>query len=119
MSAEPGPSSSPLPGAIVVLCAVPSEFDCESLARDLVERSLAACVQVGPGVTSVYRWKGAVEKSSERLLLIKTRRELFSGVEAAIRAGHPYDVPEIIALSVSDGHAPYLAWIAEATVERD
>ena len=115
MTAEPGPSSSALPQAIVVLCAVPPEFDAEGLATDLVERSLAACVQVGPGVTSVYRWKGTVEKSSEMLLLIKTRRELFSGVEAAIRARHPYDVPEIIALSVSDGHAPYLAWIAETT----
>ena len=106
---------SPWPDAIVVLCAVPMEFDAESLARELVERSLAACVQVGPGVTSVYRWKGAVEKSSERLLLIKTRRELFGGVETAIRARHPYEVPEIIALPVSDGHAPYLAWISEAT----
>lgn len=119
MPGEPGPASSSLPQAVVVLCAVPPEFDAESLARDLVERSLAACVQVGLGVTSVYRWKGVVEKSSETLLLIKTRRGLFSGVEAAIRARHPYDVPEIIALSVSDGHAPYLAWLAEATVERD
>ena len=63
MTAEPGPSSSPLPQAVVVLCAVPSEFDAEGLARDLVERSLAACVQVGPLVTSIYRWKGVTERS--------------------------------------------------------
>lgn len=116
MSGSP-PASPVLPpaDAIVVLCAVPAEFDAESLARDLVERSLAACVQVGPGVTSIYRWKGAVEKSSERLLVIKTRRELFGGVETAIRARHPYEVPEIIALPVSEGHAPYLDWISETT----
>ena len=116
MSGSPAPSpASPRPDAIVVLCTVPVEFDVESLATDLVERALAACVQVGPGVTSVYRWKGAMEKSSERLLLIKTRRELFRGVETAIRARHPYELPEIIALPVSDGHAPYLAWISETT----
>ena len=115
MPGEPLPASSSLPQAIVVLCAVPPEFDAESLATDLVERSLAACVQVGPLVTSIYRWKGVTERSSEKVLVIKTRRDLYRRVEAAIRAGHPYDVPEIIALSVSDGHAPYLAWIAETT----
>lgn len=105
------------PDAIVVLCSVPSEFDAELLAAALVERSLAACVQVGQGVTSIYRWKGALERSSEKLVLIKTRRDLFTRVEAAIRAAHPYEVPEIIALAVSDGHAPYLAWIAQSTAD--
>jgi periplasmic divalent cation tolerance protein len=97
------------------MCAVPSEFDAESLAQHLVEESLAACVQVGAGVTSVYRWKGLTEKSPERLLFIKTRRALFTAVEAAIRSRHPYDVPEILALPVVEGHAPYLAWISETT----
>jgi periplasmic divalent cation tolerance protein len=101
--------------AIVVLCAVPSDFDAESLATTLVERSLAACVQIGPRVTSIYRWKGSVDKSEERLLIIKTRRECFEGLESAIRAAHPYEVPEIIALDIAAGHAPYLAWLAEAT----
>jgi periplasmic divalent cation tolerance protein len=101
--------------AIVVLCTVPRDFDEAPLAQDLVMRSLAACVQAGLGVTSVYRWKGSMERSDERLLLIKTRAGRFAEVEAAIRAFHPYDVPEIVALSVSDGHAPYLAWIAENT----
>lgn len=114
-SRVPDASSPQGPNAIVILCAVPSDFDVQRLATDLVERSLAACVQVGASLSSIYRWKGAVEKSSEALLIIKTRRDLFDAVEAAIRAVHPYDVPEIIALPVWGGHRPYLAWIAEAT----
>lgn len=102
-------------GAIVVLCAVPADFDAEGLASELVERSLAACVQIGPGVRSIYRWQGAVEKSEERLLLIKSRRELFASLEAAIKDRHPYEVPEIVALDVSVGHAPYLDWLAAST----
>lgn len=100
---------------IVILCAVPEDFDAEPLAKALLEPSLAACVQIGTGITSMYRWKGAVETSRERLVLIKTRAELFARVEAAIRALHPYETPEIIALNVSDAHAPYLAWLAAET----
>jgi periplasmic divalent cation tolerance protein len=101
--------------AVVVLCTVPLDFDAEGLAGELVERSLAACVQIGPVVNSVYRWRGAEEKSEERLLLIKSRRELFASLEAAIKARHPYEVPEIVALDVSAGHAPYLDWLAAST----
>ncbi len=104
-----------MPDAIVVLCAVPGDFDAEGLAAELVDRSLAACVQIGPGVTSVYRWQGAVERSGERILLIKSRSALFGALETAIKARHPYEVPEIIALKVSDGHAPYLDWLAAST----
>ena len=100
---------------IVILCAVPLDFEAEDLARDLLNASLAACVQVSPSVTSIYRWKGAIEKSEEKLLVIKTRRELFSSVEAVIRSKHPYDVPKIVAWPLSDGHAPYLAWLAGET----
>lgn len=101
--------------ALVVLCTVPRDFDVEALAHELVDRSLAACVQVGPAITSVYRWKGAVEKSDERLVLIKTRSGLFTQLEAAIKVLHPYEVPEIVALEVRASHAPYLDWIIEAT----
>jgi periplasmic divalent cation tolerance protein len=100
---------------IVILCAVPEDFDAEPLAMALLAQSLAACVQVGSPITSIYRWKGAVEKSRERLILIKTRAELFASVEMAIRALHPYEVAEIIALPVSEGHAPYLAWLEAET----
>lgn len=101
--------------SIVILCAVPEDFDTKGLAAVLLGGSLAACVQVTSSVTSLYRWKGAIETSAEKLLLIKTRQELFGKVEAAIRSRHPYDVPEIIALPVSAGHAPYLEWIAAET----
>lgn len=104
-------------GAIVVLCAVPLDFETEALARVLLDASLAACVQVSSSVTSIYRWKGAIEKSEEKLLVIKTRRELFRSVEEAIRAKHPYDVPEIVAWPLCDGHAPYLAWLAAETAD--
>jgi periplasmic divalent cation tolerance protein len=104
-----------MPEAIVVLCTVPLDFDAERLANELVERSLAACVQIGPPVTSVFRWQGAVEKSVERILIIKSRSGLFAALGAAIKARHPYEVPEIIALPVSDGHPPYLDWLAAST----
>ena len=104
-----------MPEAIVVLCTIPEDFDALGLASELVERSLAACVQIGPGVTSVYRWQGALEKSPERILLIKSRSGLFGALQAAIKARHPYEVPEIVALPVSDGHAPYLEWLAAST----
>ena len=102
--------------AIVVLCAAPREFDAEALAMQLVEGRLAACVQIGGPITSVYRWKAGVERSDERLLLIKTRRGLFSQLEAAIKAAHPYEVPEIVALELTMAHAPYLAWLEESVV---
>jgi len=111
MSSEP-------PDAVVVLCTVPEDFDCQPLAHDLLQGSMAACVQLGPVITSMYRWKGALEQSRERLMLIKTRKGRFSQVESAIRALHPYDVPEIVALPVVKGHRPYLAWIAENTNPR-
>ena len=100
--------------AIVVLCAAPRDFDAEGLASRLVRDQLAACVQIGAPVTSVYQWEGTIERSDEQLLWIKTRRHLFSRVESAIKAVHPYEVPEIIALDVLQGHAPYLAWIGES-----
>ena len=101
--------------AIVVLCAVPTDFDAESLASELVEQSIAACVQIGACVTSIYKWQGALEKSQEKLLIIKSRGERFDAIEAAIKARHPYSVPEVIVLPVLAGHAPYLEWLAAAT----
>ena len=81
------------------------------IARHLVDRRVAACVTVIPGVTSVYRWKGAVEQSAEWLLLIKTRRDLMDALRTELRAVHSYEVPELIALPVVDGLPAYLAWV--------
>lgn len=98
---------------VVVLSTVARAEDAERIARALVERGLAACVNVVPGVVSIYRWKGAVEREEERLLLIKTRREAFAALREALVGLHPYEVPEVLALPIEDGHAPYLAWLDE------
>lgn len=91
--------------------------EAERIARRLVENRLAACVNIVPGVTSVYRWEGSIEKGSEWLLLIKTRRELFDRLEAELKTLHSYAVPEIVALTVVEGSAQYLDWIAHETEE--
>ena len=98
---------------IVVLSTVARAEDAERIGRALVARGLAACVNVVPGLVSIYRWKGDVERAEERLLLIKTRRETFSALREALVALHPYEVPEVLALAIEDGHAPYLAWLDE------
>lgn len=112
------PLRAAAPDAIVVLCAVPVDFPCEELAGELVRAALAACVQIGPPITSVYGWKGQVETSAERLLILKTRASRFGALEAAIRARHPYEVPEIVALPLVAAHAPYLAWLEAMTARR-
>ena len=98
-------------GRIVVLSTVGKAEDAERIGRALVERRLAACVNIVPAVTSIYRWKGSVEKEEERLLLIKTRAERFPALREALVALHPYEVPEVLALSIEDGHEPYLEWL--------
>ena len=98
---------------LLVLSTVARAEDGERIARALVERGLAACVNVLPGLVSIYRWKGAVEREEERLLVIKTRRDTFAALRDALVALHPYEVPEVIALPIVDGHAPYLAWLDE------
>ena len=102
--------------ALVALSTVGSADDAQRIARALVERRLAACVNVVPGLTSVYAWKGAVETGQELLLVIKTRRARFEALRAALVELHPYEVPELIALPVEAGHAPYLDWLT-ANVE--
>jgi periplasmic divalent cation tolerance protein len=99
---------------MVVLSSVGTAEDAARIARALVERRLAACVNVLPGVKSWYRWKGTVEEDEERLLVIKTRRDRFEALREALVALHPYELPEAIALPVEAGHAPYLAWLDEA-----
>jgi periplasmic divalent cation tolerance protein len=99
---------------IVVFCTVGQAEEAEALARALVEERLVACVNVGPAVTSIYRWKGQIERDDERLLVMKTRAARFEALRAAIVARHTYDVPEIIAVPLTAGHAPYLAWIDES-----
>lgn len=101
---------------VVVLSTVAREEDAEHLARELVERRLAACVNVVPGVLSFYRWKGELTRDAEWLLVIKTTAARFEALRHALVALHPYEVPEIVELPIERGHAPYLDWIA-ASVE--
>jgi periplasmic divalent cation tolerance protein len=98
-------------GNAVVFCTVGSEAEASRIARSLVERRLAACVNVVAGVNSTYRWQGAVRTDAEWLLVVKTRRDRFDEVRAAIRELHSYEVPEIVMLDIADGDAAYLAWI--------
>jgi periplasmic divalent cation tolerance protein len=99
---------------MVVLSTVSRPEDAEGIARVLVERGLAACVNIIPGVVSFYRWKGAVERDEERLLVIKTRAERFEALRAALVSLHPYEVPEAIGIPVEAGHRPYLDWLDES-----
>jgi periplasmic divalent cation tolerance protein len=96
---------------IVVLSTCASEEEADRIARSLVEARVAACVNIVPGVRSVYRWQGAVESSGEWLLAIKSTRERFEALRVAIEKSHSYEVPEIVALPVVDGAPNYLNWI--------
>lgn len=102
-----------MPEKIVILSTCASEAEAGKLANLLVEARLAACVNVVPQVRSFYRWQGKIESSAEFLLLIKSSRELFEPVRAAIERAHSYEVPEVIALPVVDGAPAYLSWMDE------
>jgi len=97
--------------AIVVVTTVGTEEQAYQIARELVARRQAACVNVMPGVRSVYRWKGKICKDGELLLVIKTLEEEFEGVSATIRELHSYDLPEILSFHVTHGEANFLDWI--------
>lgn len=100
-----------------MLCTCPPEA-ADQLATALVEEQLAACVNVLPGIQSVYRWQGALERSAESLLLAKTTSDRYPALETRLRELHPYDLPEIIALPVERGLPGYLAWVSEHSVTR-
>lgn len=104
---------------IVVLNTCGSEDEAERLARLLIARRLAACVSVVPRLRSFYRWNGAVESSEEWLLLIKSSRPLFEQLRAALEEAHSYEVPEVLALPVVDGSAPYLEWLETSLFAQD
>jgi periplasmic divalent cation tolerance protein len=99
---------------VVALSTVGTAEDAERLARALVEKRLAACVNIIPGLVSIYRWRGAVERAEERLLVIKTRADRLSALREALVSLHPYEVPELLTLPVEDGHPPYLSWLDES-----
>ena len=102
--------------ALIVLTTAPDRAVAQKIAHALVERKLAACVNILAECTSIYRWQDKIETAIEVPLLIKTRSEIYAEVEAVIKSLHPYELPEIIAVSVERGSHEYLEWLNAATV---
>jgi periplasmic divalent cation tolerance protein len=100
---------------ILVLTNVPDTDVARTIGRELVESRLAACVNYLPQVTSIYRWQNAIEEATEITLLVKTVQERYAEVQAMITRLHPYDLPEIIALTIEHGSPAYLKWIEQET----
>ena len=98
----------------LILCTCPDSEIAEQLANVLVDQHLAACINIVPGLTSVYRWQGKVEKDKEVLLLIKTSRDRYAALESAIQQHHPYELPEVLAVTVDDGSPDYLRWLTSS-----
>ncbi|MEO5343415.1 MAG: divalent-cation tolerance protein CutA [Gammaproteobacteria bacterium SHHR-1] len=104
-----------MPTITLNLCTCP-DLDCaERLAKALVQQRLAACVNILPGISSVYAWQGQIEQETEVLLLIKTASEQVQAMTQALAELHPYEVPEIISLPVGTGHLPYIEWVKQCT----
>ncbi len=100
---------------LLVLCTCPGDRAAAEIATALIEQNLAACVTRIPGAKSWYRWQGHLVKEDEVLLLIKTTRSRFAELESAVRRLHPYEVPEIIAVTLTAGSEAYLQWLRNAT----
>jgi periplasmic divalent cation tolerance protein len=105
--------------AVFVYTTFPSVVEAESAGRALVEARLAACVNILPGMISVYRWQGAVECGEEAVMIVKTRASLAEAVRASVKATHPYDTPAIIVLPVESVDDRYFSWILDSTVPAD
>ena len=108
-----------MPETFIVFCTCSGEDEANTVARSLVEDRLAACVNILPGLTSIYRWQGKVESASEHLLFVKTTRERLPAVESRIRELHSYEVPEIIAVPAAAGSEKYLAWVQEQVLPQE
>ena len=100
---------------LVVLCTFPSAEVAGAAAERLVDERLAACVNLVPGVTSIYRWEGEVTRDQELLAIIKTASDRFEALRARLVELHPYDTPEVIAWPLERGHGPYLDWVRGST----
>lgn len=101
--------------SIVILSTAPDADKAAEIAKSLVEEHLAACVNIVPGLRSIYRWEGKITDDAEVLCIIKTARDRFDQVAARIKSLHPYSVPEVIALPIIKGFEPYLEWVRKST----
>lgn len=100
---------------VAVLVTAPGREDTEQLAREAVECGWAACVNIIAGVRSIYRWKGEIQQDAECLMIFKTTRRRLDGLTAFLVERHSSEVPEVIALPIVGGYAPYLSWMADET----
>ena len=103
---------------IVVLVTASSKKEAKKITNVILEKKIAACVNMIPGIKSLFHWKGKIDKASEVLLIIKTRKDLFKKLEKIVKQNHSYAVPEIIALSVVQGSKDYLDWIDNVTLSK-
>lgn len=103
----------------ILLTTASSEEEARTIARHLVDSRMAACVNIVPGVTSIYRWLGEMEESSEWLLIVKTTATAFGHVCQAIAELHSYELPECICLTIDDGSPAYLKWLAESVSDAE
>lgn len=101
--------------ALVVLTTLPNAEAAAALAKTIVEEHLAACGNILPGVRSIYRWQAKIHDDPETLVLFKTQRAVFERLRARIVELHPYELPEVVALPIEQGHAAYLDWILRET----
>jgi periplasmic divalent cation tolerance protein len=100
---------------VLILTTLPADADAAAFASALVEARLAACVNVLPAMESIYRWEGAVERETERQIVLKTSTDRTDALWERVRELHPYDVPEFIVLPIVDGNDAYLRWIGDST----
>jgi periplasmic divalent cation tolerance protein len=100
---------------VLILTTVPDDERAEPLARTLIEERLAACVNLHAPMTSIYRWKGAVDRDAERQLIIKTTRARVPALEARIKSLHAYELPEFVVVPVEGGSQAYLEWVGQGT----
>ncbi|GMR09047.1 MAG: divalent-cation tolerance protein CutA [Gammaproteobacteria bacterium] len=98
----------------IVLCTCPDRASAEIIATAVVERGLAACVNIVPDLTSIYKWQGKLDRASELLLLIKSTASVYEQLQQTIQSLHPYELPEIIAVPIEAGFPPYLNWIDDS-----
>jgi periplasmic divalent cation tolerance protein len=104
--------SSSAPTVVLVLTTIAAEADGPAFARTLVDEQLAACVNVLPAMTSVYRWKGQVESDREQQIVIKTTRDRLAALEKRVKELHAYELPEFVVIAADEGSAAYLDWVA-------
>lgn len=101
---------------VLVLTTLGASGDADTIARTLVQERLAACVNILPVMTSVYRWQGRIEQDQERQIICKTTRKQLGALEQRLRQLHPYELPELLVLSASGGSDDYVQWVRESTI---